>query len=419
MRQFLSVFKFEFLGQVKNKISIAITIIVALVIAVVLSYPRIEAVLKENNMDIDLGGEESITKIGVYNASKDTDTDTLLTALKAAFTSDENYEVSLLKDDTDLKGKVKSGKYNSIIEVDSPTSFKYIVDTVGLYDTERQVASSVLLNIYRYDTLAERGLSQEEITGFLTSDIDIETIVTGKDQAESFAYTYSVVMVLYMVLIIYVQFVATSVAGEKSSRAMEVLITSARPKNLIFGKVLGTGCAGLLQLVIILASAVIFYNLNKDYINSDMVKSFFGVPVSVAMYSVLFFILGYFIFAFMSGAAGSLATRTEDLNVLTMPINIIFMISFMVAIYGMNSSAVDDTFFVVCSFLPTFAPIIMLVRVSMGTVATWEIVLSIAIQLATILGLGVLCSKIYRAGVLMYGNTPKLKDIVNILKSHE
>ena len=140
------------------------------------------------------------------------------------------------------------------------------------------------------------------------------------------------------------------------------------------------------------------------------------MPVSAALFALLFFILGYFMYAFMFGAAGSIASRSEDLGALTMPINIIFIAAFMVAIFGMTGNGVNETYFVVCSFLPTFAPLVMLVRICMGTVAVWEIVLSVLIQIFTIAGLGILCAKIYRAGVLLYGNTPKPGDLIKIIK---
>ena len=182
---------------------------------------------------------------------------------------------------------------------------------------------------------------------------------------------------------------------------------------------IGSGSAGLLQLVLILGTTVGCYQLNKNTLDNEMIVSLFGMPVSVAIYSIVFFILGYFIYAFMFGAAGSLASRAEDLGALVMPINVIFIFAFMVAIFTMTSGNVDGIFVTVCSFLPTFAPMLMLVRICMGTVAVWEIALSIAIQIATIILLGIGCAKVYRAGVLLYGNSPKFKDIWKILTTKQ
>ncbi len=419
MRQFLSVFRFEFFTHLKNKISVIVTIGLVVAIALTLSYPKIEKIISDKTPKEE-PGEEKYTQIALYNAS-DIDNSTLMSSFGAAFNNKGGYDLTFLADEDDysdekLKDSVENGKYDSVIEITGPRSLKYISKTLGLYDKESNIASQVLLTIDRFSVLSTKGMSEAEITSLLSSDVDVETIVTGKDQTQSFAYTYAIIMILYMVLLIYGQFVASSVASEKSSRAMEVLITSAKPTNLMFGKILGTGFAGLLQLIIVFAATIGFYKLNKGEITNDLIVSLFGMPVSAALYAILFFVLGYFIYAFMFGAAGSLASRSEDLGALTMPINIIFIAAFMVAIFGMTGNGVNETYFVVCSFLPTFAPLVMLVRVCMGTVTAWEIILSVAIQVLSIAGLGILCAKIYRAGVLLYGNTPKLKDLIKIIK---
>lgn len=407
MKQFLTVFKFELLGQLKNKIAIVITAVIVIGLALVLSYPR---------FNIEPLEDKHLKEVALVNSSSMSD-EVLKPAFENAFSKEAGYNLTFLVPEDELKTLVLNDEYDAIIEIIGPTSINYVVKTVGLYDYETSIASETLKSLYQYNTLAEMGLSEEEVNQFFSSNIDVNTIVTGKDQTTSFWYTYVIVMILYFVLLIYGQFVATSVAGEKSSRAMEVLITSAKPMNLMFGKVLGSGCAGLIELLIILGSAIGFYKLNEDVITNDIVSSVFGIPTYVALMTILFFILGYFIFAFMYGAAGSLASRTEDISALVMPVMVLFMITFFVAIIGMNNGSVDELYFKVLSFLPTFSSMLMLVRICMGEVATWEIILSVVIQLISILGLGVLCSRIYRAGILMYGNTTKPKDIWKIITS--
>ena len=407
MKQFLTVFKFELLGQLKNKIAIVITAVIVIGLALILSYPR---------FNIEPLEDKHLKEVALVNSSSMSD-EVLKPAFENAFSKEAGYNFTFLVPEDELKTLVLNDEYAAIIEIIGPTSINYVVKTVGLYDYETSIASETLKSLYQYNTLAEMGLSEEEVNQFFSSNIDVNTIVTGKDQTTSFWYTYVIVMILYFVLIIYGQFVATSVAGEKSSRAMEVLITSAKPMNLMFGKVLGSGCAGLIELLIILGSAIGFYKLNEDVITNDILSSVFGIPTYVALMTILFFILGYFIFAFMYGAAGSLASRTEDISALVMPVMVLFMATFFVAIIGMNNGSVDELYFKVLSFLPTFSSMLMLVRICMGEVATWEIILSVVIQLISILGLGVLCSRIYRAGILMYGNTPKPKDIWRIITS--
>lgn len=419
MKQFFTVFKFEFAGHLKNKVLIGLTIAIVVIFGIVLSYPRFTAYLDKSDIELpSFSDNEDASKLAIKNNSEIPD-EILVDAFNGAFS--DGYEITLLDEvtDKDMEAKVKSGDYDTAFIIESTRSYRYIVDTVGMYDVESAMASQLLLTLHRNITMASAGLTDEQILDVLDSNIDCETIVTGKDQTQSFGYTYAIVMILYMVLVYYGQFVANGVATEKSSRAMEVLITSAKPINLMFGKVLGAGCAGLIQVAIIIFSAFGFYKLNEDVVDNEMLESLFGMPLNVALYSILFFVLGFFIYAFMYGAAGSLTSRIEDLGTISMPIMLVYIAAFMLAIIGMTGDMVDGTLFRVCSFLPTFAPMIMLVRICMGAVATWEVVLSIVIQVLSIIASGFLCAKIYRAGVLMYGNTPKIKDIFKILKSAE
>lgn len=413
MKQFLTVFKFELRGQLQSKVFRVITILLLVVIVLTLNVGRLEALLGDS-LD-SLKKDDEATKIAVCNKSE-MDTEALVETFKMFF--GEGYEFSVTKDDN-LEKQVEKGDVDTAIIIETPLKYKYIVETVGMFDADQQIIEQVLITNYRYSYLQNAGLTAEQITAALEAGTESDVVVTGKDQTQSFAYTYAIIMILYMVLLLYGQFVASSVAGEKSSRCMEVLITSAKPMNLMFGKVLGSGSAGLLQLVLILGTTVGCYQLNKNTLDNEMIVSLFGMPVSVAIYSIVFFILGYFIYAFMFGAAGSLASRAEDLGALVMPINVIFIFAFMVAIFTMTSGNVDGIFVTVCSFLPTFAPMLMLVRICMGTVAVWEIALSIAIQIATIILLGIGCAKVYRAGVLLYGNSPKFKDIWKILTTKQ
>ena len=115
------------------------------------------------------------------------------------------------------------------------------------------------------------GLSAEQSQQLLSAQAQGETITTGKDQMKSYFYTFILMFALYMTILMYGQFVAQSVVTEKSSKAMELLITSAKPSSLMFGKVVGTGLAGLVQLVLIVGSAFVFFNLNKSYWDSGSV----------------------------------------------------------------------------------------------------------------------------------------------------
>ena len=134
------------------------------------------------------------------------------------------------------------------------------------------------------------------------------------------------------------------------------------------------------------------------------------------MYMLVFFVLGFLIYAFLFGAVGSTASKLEDINTSVMPITFLFVIAFIVVITAMSSGEVDTPIMRVCSYIPFTSPMAMFTRIAMSTVTWYEIAASIGILIASVIGVGVLSAKIYRVGVLMYGTKPKLTDILKMLR---
>ena len=261
--------------------------------------------------------------------------------------------------------------------------------------------------------LLKNGMTPEEAEEVMNVYIYGSVESLGKDQMENFFYTYIMIFALYMVILLYGQMVSTNVATEKSSRAMEVLVTSAKPVSMMFGKVLASCLAGFLQLVAVFGTALLCYNLNKSYWSENMiVESIFNIPPELLLYMLVFFILGFLIYAFLFGAIGSTATKLEDINTSTMPLMFLFIIAFMVVVMSMSSGSVDNMAIKVCSFIPFTSPMAMFTRIAMSTVPWYEIAISIVILIGSVIGVGIISTKIYRVGVLLYGTTPKLGAIL-------
>lgn len=219
-----------------------------------------------------------------------------------------------------------------------------------------------------------------------------------------------------MVILLYGQMVATNVATEKSSRAMEVLITSAKPTSMMFGKVIASCIAGLVQLLAVFGSALVFYNLNKSYWEDEQtIQSIFNIPPELLGYMLVFFLLGFLIFAFLYGAIASTVSRLEDINTAVQPVTFLFLIGFMVVIFSMTSANVDSILMKICSFVPFTSPMAMFTRIAMSTVAWYEIAASIAILAGSTVAVGFVAAKIYRTGVLLYGTTPKIGTVLKMI----
>ena len=201
--------------------------------------------------------------------------------------------------------------------------------------------------------MTKSGMTPEQVTEALNVEILGETENLGKDQMRNFFYTYIMIFALYMVILLYGQMVATNVATEKSSRAMELLITSAKPVSMMFGKVLSSCLAGFLQIVAVFGSAILFYNLNREQWGDNyIIASLFDMPVSLLLYMLVFFVLGFLMYAFLFGAIGSTASKLEDINTSVMPVTLLFVAGFVVVMFSMSGGNVDSLLMQIFSYVP-------------------------------------------------------------------
>lgn len=407
MKQFGKILKFELKYYLKNKVFVGVTIFLALLIAVVMFFPRI-ASLFENNDTVDTPADLPVMLVMAEDPAQ---ADMVRETFAAAFV---DYDVQSFSEEVSaIKDKITAGDVECAFVMTGPTSFTYYVNNLSMYDMNSEIATEVLQQIYQMNAMINGGMTVEQAGEVMNIQITGEVESLGKDQFQNFFYTYIMIFALYMVILLYGQMVATNVATEKSSRAMEVLITSAKPTSMMFGKVLASCIAGLVQLIAIFGSALLFYNINKSYWGgNEIVDSIFNIPPELFVYMLVFFVLGFLIYAFMFGAVGSTASKLEDINTSVMPITMLFIIAFFVVMFSMSSGNIDNTIMTVCSYIPFTSPMAMFTRICMSTVPLYEILISIAILIGSTVGVGVLSAKIYRVGVLMYGTTPKLGAIL-------
>ncbi len=407
MKQFGKILKFELKNYAKNKAFVGVTIFLMVVIAVIMFFPRITALFESN----DTSDTTSDLSVMLVKADDPAQADMVKETFAASFT---DYDVQITEAEVSaIKDKITFGDVECAFVMTGATSFTYYVDNLSMYDMNPDIATGVLQQIYQMNAMINGGMSAEDAAGVMSIQIDGEVESLGKDQMQNFFYTYIMIFALYMVILLYGQMVAMSVATEKSSRAMELLITSAKPINMMFGKVLAACIAGLVQLVAIFGSALVFYNVNKSYWgDNEIIDSIFNIPPELFAYMLVFFLLGFLIYAFLYGAISSTVSKLEDINTVVQPVTFLFLFGFMVVIFSMTSGSVDNVLMTVCSYIPFTSPMAMFTRIAMSTVPWYEIVISIGVLIASTIGIGVLSAKIYRVGVLMYGTAPKIKNII-------
>ena len=407
MKQFGKILKFELKGYLRNKVFVGITIFLVVAIAIVMFIPNIIAVFKTDD-EGDVTPTDPPTML-VY--AEDAELASTAKDFFASTFSDYNVKVADGSID-ELKNEIVSGNAECAFVMNSASSYTYYVNNLSMYDSNTAIADTVLQEVYRYQQMVDNNIPPELASEILSVQIESNTETLGKDQMQNFLYTYIMIFALYMVILLYGQMVATNVATEKSSRAMEVLVTSAKPTSMMFGKVLASCIAGFSQLFLVFGTAILLYNINKEVLSNPLIASIFDIPIELFIYLIVFFVLGFLIYAFMFGAIGSTASKLEDINTSVMPITFLFIIAFMVVMFSMSSGSVDNTAMIVCSYIPFTSPMAMFTRICMSTVAWYEIAASIAILIGSTIGIGVLSAKIYRVGVLLYGMPPKFSTIM-------
>lgn len=279
-----------------------------------------------------------------------------------------------------------------------------------------QSAQVFVQNQYFQSAVVKQQLSEEAVKS-LTMNVQATKQNLNNEETSSFLLVYLLVAIMYLAITSYGNAIATAVASEKASRVMEVMVTKVSPVHMVFGKILGVGLASLTQLFIFFFSMAL-------YIKSGIFKvsdSFFGVNIDVNMitgehaaYFLLYFVLGYFVYAALFAVFGSMVSRPEELSGTTMPITLILMGSLVVELLVVldNSEGLVSR---VTSYVPFTAPISMVVRIINGSVGSLEIITSMVVLLASISLIAMFAAKVYPKGVLRSGKSLKF---IQLLKNN-
>ena len=224
------------------------------------------------------------------------------------------------------------------------------------------------------------------------------------------------VVLIFITLVIYGMWVAAGVVAEKSSRVMELLISAASPRQLVIGKVMGIGAAGVTQYAVILSAAILTLFLEQALSVAilgpagSIAPSLSALSAELLLAFVAFYVLGFTLYALIYAAAGSLVSRPEDLQIIALPLSLIAIVGYLQAVLALSGGIAGFTR--VASYIPFWSPFVMLTRLSIGRVEPWELGLSFGLLAVTIVVVGVVAIRIYAAGVLLYGQRPGFRAYV-------
>jgi len=217
------------------------------------------------------------------------------------------------------------------------------------------------------------------------------------------------VVVLFLTIVIYGMWVAAGVAAEKETRVMELLISAASPRQLVLGKVLGIGVAGLVQYLTILLPALLALAIQDPVarllgLAGGVSPPLAGIAPSLFVAYGAFFVLGFTLYALVYAAAGSLVSRVEDLQVIALPMSLIGIAGYLQAVLALSGGL--SGFLQLSSYVPFWSPFVMFTRLTVGRVAAWELALAYGLLVGAIVLVAGLAIRTYAAGVILYGQRP-------------
>jgi ABC-2 type transport system permease protein len=271
----------------------------------------------------------------------------------------------------------------------------------------------------RSERLAEAKIDESQLKAISQQvDLDTRSITQRgeeKDSESLFIASLVIGMMIYITLTIYGQVIMGAVVEEKETRIAEILFSSARPIDLMFGKLVGVGLAGLTQLGIWVASlAAIITYLSVQSGTAEMMSGVPRVTPLMVVYFLVFFLVGYFIYASIFALIGASVTTPQEGGQFAFPAIMLLLIGFYFSFVVIRDPNSNLSFWV--SIAPFFAPITMPVRILAETPPFWQILLAIGLNLMAITGLVWLAARVYRIGMLMYGKRASIPEILKWIR---
>jgi len=268
--------------------------------------------------------------------------------------------------------------------------------------------------------LTEAGYDPEEIRDLMgrvrLSTVRVSAEGSREEAGEAgFILAYGLFFLLYMVLVLWGQQVLQGVLEEKSSRVVEIVVSAARPFDLMLGKLVGIGAAALTQFAIWMVTLVV---LTAPGLISSLASApelnLPSITATQALFVVVFFLLGFFVYSSMYAAVGSAFNNLQEAQQLSFvpTFSIILPMFFLLPVINDSNGPLA----VVTSMVPFLSPILMPLRIAVLTPPLWQVLLSIAITAAFVLLMVWVCARIYRTGILMYGKKPTFKELLKWLR---
>ena len=409
MKKLFHVYCFESGNYFKSKSFVLSTILICVLAVAGISLPGLLSGKSSGGKD---SKTEQTNAIAETMALYDPDgfiTDELINSYGKA-------NIKRMNSEEEVKESVRSEESEAGFVIHSSQEYDYYVFNQTMSENSNNLFSELMSTAARMKYCKDNNLNYDELIQLDEKNIVCHENILGKDSRTNYFYSYILVILVFFVIVMYGMMIATSVANEKSNRTVEILVTSTSSSSLLFGKVLAGATAILFQLGLIFASVLGAYHINREALGG-MLDMLLDIPADVLATFAVFGLGGFLIYAFMYGALGALVSKIEDLNKSAGTAQMLVMIIYFIVLFQMQ--APDGIIMKVLSFLPISSYSAMFIRIAMGTVAVWEIILAAVILYVSVVGMGFIAAKIFRNSTLRYGNPIKLTNALKGLRSRD
>ena len=408
MKDLITVIKFTMKDMGKRKSFIISTIIILVLIVIGFNVPNIiKSINGENSKDKLL----IVDNQNIFEGS-----------LEALRQTNLNYEIeiSLPSDnlsDEQIKEKIQNEEIESAIIVeqqDTNVKIRYIVKNTNMMEDVPQDIIDGVTSIYSSLQISKLGLTQEQLQT-ITPNFEFALEQTEEEKASGNIFAMMLLSIVLFYAIYFCAYqVSSSITTEKTSKIMETLVTSTSPRTIVLGKTIGIGIVGLLQMVLIVATALISAKTFLEPGLIDQVLDMSNITPYLGIITIIYFILGYFAYALLYALTGSTVSKPEDIQSANTPVALVAVVGFYLSYFTMMNPTSSLNVF--ASMCPISSPFCMPFRIMMGLASVKDVIISILILIVTILIIAQISIKIYSNAILNYGTKIGIKDIIKMYK---
>lgn len=407
MKNILTVMKFTIKDMAKRKSFIISTLIILILIVIGFNVPNIIKNIKGENTEDKL---LIVDSENIFEGNLE-----LLKQMNLGY----GIEIGNATFDK-IKEKIENEDiYGAIIieKQDNNVKVRYIIKNTTMINEVPENIVNAINSLYTNIQISKLGLTNEQIQS-ITPNFEFNVEQTQEDKASGNVFAMMLMSIVLFYAIYFCAYqVSSSITTEKTSKIMETLVTSTSPKTIVLGKTIGIGIVGLIQMVLIVGTALISAKtfLEPEFLESVLDVS--NITVYLGIITIIYFILGYFAYALLYALTGSTVSKPEDIQSANTPVAILAVIGFYLSYFTMINPTSELNLF--ASLFPVSSPFCMPFRIMMGLANGKDVVISIALLILTILVIAKVAIKIYSSAILNYGTKISFKDIIKVYRDKQ